>query len=131
MEKHLKEERVRLGLTQKRLGELLGVSNSFVSEMEKGKSSVPIDKLPLLASLGFDVQYLVTGVRSENLNQVAEQKAKDEEWLEIKVSRLSETQRDVVKTMVNEIVQEMERANDREQKAREQALRAVNGNGRA
>jgi transcriptional regulator with XRE-family HTH domain len=130
MEKYIKEERLRLGLTQKRLGELLGVSNSFVSQLEKGLSALPMDKLPLLAMHGFDVQYLVTGVRSTNMNAVTEQTAKDEEWLEIKVTRLSETQRDVVKRMVSDMVQEMERANEREQKAREQALRAVNGNGK-
>jgi transcriptional regulator with XRE-family HTH domain len=129
MEKRIKEERLRLHLSQKQLGEILDVSHQFISKMEKGESTVPLTKLSVLAARGFDVQYIITGVRSANLNQVAEEKAKDEEWLEIKVTRLSETQRDVVKTMVSEIVQEMERANAREQKAREQALRAVNGNG--
>jgi transcriptional regulator with XRE-family HTH domain len=126
IQKRLKEERLRLDFSQVDVADMCGVSKQSIHAWEN-KSQIPMDRLVTLASRGFDVQYIMTGVHSTNLNQVAEQKAKDEEWLEIKVSRLSETQRDVVKTMVSEIVQEMERANDREQKAREQALRAVNG----
>lgn len=72
----LKEERTRLGLTQQALGDALGASKWSVINWEKpakeGGTPIPSDKLEKLSKLGMDVQYIVTGVRSENLLRVAE-----------------------------------------------------------
>jgi transcriptional regulator with XRE-family HTH domain len=55
-----KEERKRLNYSQKDIADFLGMS---VKQVGRWESSVAIsaDKLALLADLGFDVQYVVTG----------------------------------------------------------------------
>ena len=59
----LKEERNRLNYSQKYIADFLGMS---VKQVGRWESSVAIsaDKLALLAELGFDVQYVITGVYS-------------------------------------------------------------------
>ncbi len=72
----LKEERVRLGLSQMALAEALGVTKWTVINYEKagGRGTpIPADLLSACARLGMDVQYILTGVRSSNLNRVAEE----------------------------------------------------------
>ena len=133
MEKYIKEERLRLGMTQKMLGELLGVSNSFVSQIENGLSALPMDKLPVLAMHGFDVQYLITGVRSTNLNAVQQGTAppRDASY-DARMRRLSETQRNVIEGMLEELEkmrEAQEKAEAAIQRGRELA-RQVNGNGK-
>lgn len=59
----LKNERKRLKFTQKTLAEQLNVSDMTIKRYETG-TPIPSDKLAVLASLGFDVSYLLTGVRS-------------------------------------------------------------------
>jgi transcriptional regulator with XRE-family HTH domain len=72
----LKEERARLGLSQVALAEALGVTKWTVINYEKagGRGTpIPADLLSACARLGMDVQYVLTGVRSSNLNRVAEE----------------------------------------------------------
>jgi len=72
----LKEERARLGLSQVTLAEALGVTKWTVINYEKagGRGTpIPADLLSACARLGMDVQYILTGVHSSNLNQVAEE----------------------------------------------------------
>lgn len=59
----LKNERKRLKFTQKALAEQLNVSDMTIKRYETG-TPIPSDKLAILANLGFDVSYLLTGVRS-------------------------------------------------------------------
>lgn len=59
----LKIERKRLKLTQQVLAESIGVSDMTVKRWETG-TPIPSDKLSLLATLGFDVLYILTGQRS-------------------------------------------------------------------
>ena len=72
----LKEERARLGLSQVALAEALGVTKWTVINYEKagGRGTpIPADLLSACARLGMDVQYILTGVQSSNLNRVAEE----------------------------------------------------------
>ncbi len=71
----LKEERARIGKSQAQLAEDLGVTKNTVQNWEHPEKGTPIpaDKLSRCAELGMDAQYIVTGVRSANLNQVAEE----------------------------------------------------------
>ena len=72
----LKEERTRLGLSQSALAELLGVTKWTVINYERagGRGTpIPADLLSTCARLGMDVQYILTGVPSTNLNRVAEE----------------------------------------------------------
>lgn len=59
----LKNERKRLNLTQKALAERLDVVEKSVSRWE-ADTPIPSDKLFVLQDLGFDVNYLLTGVPS-------------------------------------------------------------------
>lgn len=59
----LKNERLRLNLGQSDVAKETDVSSKTVQRWEK-EVAIPSDKLSLLANLGVDVQYVVTGRRS-------------------------------------------------------------------
>lgn len=72
----LKEERNRLGLSQPALADQLGSVKATVQNWEGSggrETQIPADKLEVCAKLGMDVQYILTGVRSTNLKDVAEE----------------------------------------------------------
>lgn len=72
----LKAERTRLGLSQTALGQALGVTKWTIINYERtGERGTPIpaDLLSACSRLGMDVQYILTGVSSSNLNRVAEE----------------------------------------------------------
>ena len=55
--KMIKEKRKKLGYTQKYICEVSGISASFISDLENGKSTVEIGKAIYLANLlGIDVE---------------------------------------------------------------------------
>ncbi len=60
----LKEERVRLDLSQSELGELCGVKKLAQFNYEKGERFPDANYLMQAALVGIDVNYLLTGVRS-------------------------------------------------------------------
>ncbi|HGO5817742.1 helix-turn-helix domain-containing protein [Mannheimia haemolytica] len=60
----LREERIRLGYSQKTLSEMCEISYNAYSNYELGKRSPDATLLELLASLGFDIGYLVAGVKN-------------------------------------------------------------------
>jgi phage repressor protein C with HTH and peptisase S24 domain len=60
---HLKEQRELLGLSQKEVFEAIEVSKGTYIRWEAGKP-IPSDKLSQLSSIGFDVNYIVTGTKS-------------------------------------------------------------------
>ncbi len=66
----LVEERARLGLSQNAIAEKTGKSRSQYINYETGRSEITIRFLAEIAQLGLDVQYLITGVKSNNLNQI-------------------------------------------------------------
>lgn len=61
----LKFERKRLKYTQQALADMLGVSDMSIKRWETG-TPIPSDKLSLMAKLGFDIQYILTGVAASN-----------------------------------------------------------------
>lgn len=62
----LKEERKRLRLTQPELSEIGGVTKKSQVVYESGKGASPTaEYLEKIAAVGIDVQYLLTGIRSE------------------------------------------------------------------
>jgi transcriptional regulator with XRE-family HTH domain len=72
----LREERTRLGLSQIGLAEALGITKWTVINYEKtgGRGTpIPADLLSVCARLGMDVQYILTGLYSSNLNRLAEE----------------------------------------------------------
>lgn len=110
----LKAERHRLGLSQVALGKALGVTKWTVINYEKtgGRGTpIPADLLAACARMGMDVQYIITGVASNNLNRVAEEAgtykvdpapalSKDEQSLLEKYRRLKPGQRQQARTIL-------------------------------
>ena len=60
----LKEERLRLELTQPEMGEAGGVKKGAQINYEKGERSPDAEYFAAIASIGADVQYIITGIRS-------------------------------------------------------------------
>jgi len=65
------EERARLGYSQSGFARQLEVSHEGLRKNEMGQSGVGGEFLARAAKLGADVQYILTGVRSTNLQEVA------------------------------------------------------------
>jgi transcriptional regulator with XRE-family HTH domain len=116
----LKEERTRLGLSQSALAESLGVTKWTVINYERpvGRGTpIPADLLSACARLGMDVQYILTGVPSSNMNRVAEEAgayrverkgpaalSKEEQKLLEKYRRLKPQQRTHAQAIVSTLV---------------------------
>lgn len=64
------EERERLGYSQSAFARLLGYSRSGVRNIEVAHSMMRAGALCGASRLGMDVQYVITGVRSENVDEV-------------------------------------------------------------
>lgn len=63
----LTEERGRLGYSQRDFASKLGVAGETLRRYETGAREIGAEFLALAVSLGIDVQYVLTGVRSQNL----------------------------------------------------------------
>ena len=63
----LKEERIRLGLTQAEFGDLAGVKNVTQSRYESGLNSPNTDYFECIAKYGVDINYILTGKRIAGL----------------------------------------------------------------
>lgn len=115
----LKAERTRLGLSQVLLGKALGVTKWTVINYERtgGRGTpIPADLLAACSRLGMDVQYIITGVSSSNLNRVAEDAgsyrmepkpmvlSKEEQQLLEKYRRLKPSQRTQAQTIVAALI---------------------------
>lgn len=61
----LKEERKRLKMSQTRLAEIAGTTKNSQLNYEKGRVCPSSSYLEAIASAGVDVQYVLTGQRSE------------------------------------------------------------------
>ncbi len=59
----LAQERKRLELSQKELGDLLGVGRSAIAMIETDRTGLDAMRAASLRSAGFDVQYLLFGER--------------------------------------------------------------------
>jgi len=66
----LRTERERTGLTQAQAAKACGAGQRTYSDWERGISQIPSNRLASLAARGFDCQYILTGQRSRNLNEV-------------------------------------------------------------
>lgn len=67
----LREERARLGLTQKDVAVAAQVHVKTVRRWES-QVAIPLDAMIPLLAIGYDVQYVVSGVRSKNIHEVRE-----------------------------------------------------------
>ncbi len=113
-------ERLRLGLSQVALGKALGVTKWTIINYERtgGRGTpIPADLLSACSRMGMDVQYIITGVSSNNLNRVAEEAggyrtepkrptvlSKEEKHLLEKYRRLKPSQRSQAQTIVEALI---------------------------
>lgn len=65
----LKEERTRLGFTQADFARKLGVSREGLRLYENGAREIGAEFLAQAVQLGADVQYILTGIRSKNVEE--------------------------------------------------------------
>lgn len=63
----LKEERKRLGLSQARLCEMMGISRKTLFSYETGERSPTAVFLAALCDHQFDIEYILKGVRKKSL----------------------------------------------------------------
>jgi transcriptional regulator with XRE-family HTH domain len=66
----LKDERKRLGYSQTDFGNVGGVTKNTQILYESDKRSPDALYLASLAAIGVDVQYITTGIRSDNLSKI-------------------------------------------------------------
>ncbi len=67
------EERARLGYEPEDVALAAGITTKGLAKEERGESSPTATVLTAFAFIGADVQYILTGTRSINLDQVAEE----------------------------------------------------------
>ena len=71
IQKRLKTERERLGLSQPQLGDLVRAGKTTVINWEKGASAPDAVQLSAMADAGADVLYILTGQRSQPISAEA------------------------------------------------------------
>lgn len=63
----LSEERKRIGLNQTEFGKIAGVTKTSQGNYESGERSPNADYLQAISAMGVDVQYVLTGTRSQSV----------------------------------------------------------------
>lgn len=95
--KRIREERLRLNLTQEKLAEDIGISTAYLGQIERGERSVTLDKLiPLANRLGVTVDFLLADymvsvgddMSLNSLNQLLQGKTVAEKELAVNMVKL-------------------------------------------
>lgn len=72
--KRIREERLRLNLTQAQLAEAIDISNTYMGAIERGERSLTLDTLVRLVNrLGVTIDYLLSDSVSDNDSNIIEQ----------------------------------------------------------
>lgn len=91
----LRDERVRLGLTQLQLAEKAGMSKNSLLAYEKGTTAINITMLMILGDVGVDLGYVLTARRAAGGVDFADQQMLDQ------LAKLSTRERSAVFAMVS------------------------------
>ena len=95
--KRIREERLRLNLTQERLAEDINISTAYLGQIERGERSITLDKLiPLANRLGVTVDFLLSDYISiveddiclNRLNQLLQGKTAAEREMAVNMVKL-------------------------------------------
>lgn len=94
--KRIREERLRLNLTQERLSEDIGISTAYLGQIERGERNITLEKLILLANrLGVTIDFLLSDYICPNehtninrLIQLFEGKSETEQEMAINIIKL-------------------------------------------
>ena len=69
--RRIRQERLRLNLTQEQLSEYIAISTSQLVSIEPGDSNVTLDKLvPIASRLGVTIDYLLTDYINEHADDI-------------------------------------------------------------
>lgn len=72
--KRIREERLKLNLTQEKLSESVDISDSYMGQIERGERSVALDTLSRIANrLGVTIDYLLqesVNIDDKYINQI-------------------------------------------------------------
>lgn len=85
----LKQERLKMNLTQEKLAEKVEVSHAYIGQIERGERSLTLDTLVRLANcLGVTVDYLLSDELEKNghyytdkVKQLMQERSSDEQQL--------------------------------------------------
>ena len=94
--KRIREERLRLNLTQEKLAEHVGLTTAYIGQIERGERSLALDKLVLIVNcLGVTVDYILSdsvvsgGSLSDNLMlQLLARRNEDEKFLAVSMVKM-------------------------------------------
>ncbi len=94
--KRIREERLKLSLTQERLAEDINISTAYLGQIERGERSVTLDKLiPLANRLGVSVDFLLSEYLTPNddnslylIRQLFSDKTTEEKELAVNMVKL-------------------------------------------
>jgi len=94
--KRIREERLKLNLTQEKLAEDISISTAYLGQIERGERSITLDKLvPLANRLGVTVDFLLEDYLSANddtsmnaLRQLFQDKTTMEKEMAVNVLKL-------------------------------------------
>lgn len=94
--KRIREERLKLHLTQEKLAEEINISTAYLGQIERGERSITLDKLvPLANKLGVTIDFLLEDYLSSNddtsintLRQLFQNKTTREKEMAINILKL-------------------------------------------
>lgn len=95
--KRIRQERLRLNLTQEQLSEDIGISTAYLGQIERGDRNVTLDKLvPIVNRLGVTLDYLLSDyintsnddVNLKRLSQLLDGKTEAEKELVVNMIKL-------------------------------------------
>lgn len=94
--KRIREERLRLNLTQERLAEDINISTAYLGQVERGERHITLDKLiPLSERLGVSVDFLLSDYIHPNddtsyalIRQLLDGRTENEKTLAVNILKL-------------------------------------------
>ena len=95
--RRIRQERLRLNLTQEQLSENIGISTAYLVQIERGDRNVTLDKLiPIANRLGVTIDYLLNDyingksddINLKRLSQLFDGKTESEKEMAVNVVKL-------------------------------------------
>lgn len=94
--RRIREERLKLNLTQEKLAESIGISTAYLGQIERGERKITLDKLvPLANRLGVTIDYLLHDLLPsdgdnfyDSLRQIMQDRSPAEKELAINILKL-------------------------------------------
>ena len=102
--KRIREERIRIGLTQEQVAEFIDVSTTYIGFIERGERSVTLEKLILLADcFHISIDSLINEIPAPKKNTA------EEDQLLFLWNRASPEERDMILSIIDVIINKTKR----------------------